>query len=180
MPHRPHLDNPLKETRRFAFAIKDPRSLTRDFGSAACEMARGWVTDKVLRTQVSNRSRWMAVRALGSIGDKTVVPDLTHLLYRDNTFIRGWAQIALVQLTGQNFGPDWKAWGNWWNAQGGQPTFRSEMIRWSPRQPEPDKLAETFGELDRKFVAGLKARSPGSLLPTEAEESADKMREPQQ
>jgi hypothetical protein len=69
---------------------------------------------------------------------------------------RWWAQISLVRLTGQNFGNDWKAWGNWWTSQHGQPPFNSEIIRWSSTQAEPDKLAESLDEGDRKFLASLK------------------------
>jgi len=105
----------------------------------------------------NNRGRWMAIRTLGAIGDKQSVPELIHLLYHYNGDARWWAQIALVQLTGQNFGGDWNAWGNWWNAQKGRPPFDPKIVRWSDSQPEPDKLAEKLGEKDRIFLARLKS-----------------------
>ena len=77
-----------------------------------------------------NRERWMAVRAMGVIGDRSVVPEMIHLLYHPNLDTRWWAQISLVELTGQNFGKDWNAWGKWWNSQNGQPPFNPAIIRW--------------------------------------------------
>ncbi len=117
--------------------------------------------DKILRSEISNRRRWMATRALGNIGDKTVVPELIHLLYHNHAYVRWWAQISLVQLTGQNFGRDWKAWGDWWNSQKGQPPFEPEPIRWWRGQAEPDALAESLAAADRRFIEGLKTRAPG-------------------
>jgi hypothetical protein len=82
------------------------------------------------RREKDNRDRWMAVRALGVLGDRQSVPEMIHLLYHYNSNTREWAQISLVRVTGQNFGDDWRAWGNWWNSQGGQPPFNPEIIRW--------------------------------------------------
>ena len=59
----------------------------------------------------------MSVRALGLLGDRQSVPELIHLVYHYNLDTRWWAQISLVRLTGQNFGKDWQAWGEWWNSQ---------------------------------------------------------------
>ena len=118
--------------------------------------------DKLLRAEISNRPRWMATRALGRIGDKSVVPDLIHVLYHYYPNVRWWAQVSLVQLTGRNFGPDWKAWGDWWKAQNGQPPFRPETVRWWPEQAEPGELAGVLAESDRRFFAGLKKHSSAS------------------
>ena len=125
--------------------------------------------DKILRTEISNRRRWMATRALGLIGDQTVVPDLIHLLYHNNSNVRWWAQISLVRLTRQNFGSDWKAWGKWWNAHVGQPPFDPDVVRWWKGQEEPNKLAESLAERDRKFIMGLKTRSPRDQPPATEE-----------
>jgi serine/threonine protein kinase len=133
--------------------------------------------DKILRTEISNRRRWMATRALGLIGDQTVVPDLIHLLYHNNSNVRWWAQVSLVRLTRQNFGSDWKAWGKWWNTHVGQPPFDPEVVRWWKGQAEPSKLAESLAERDRKFIMGLKSHSPGSQLPAEADEADGKKQE---
>jgi hypothetical protein len=107
------------------------------------------------RQEGNNRVRWLAVRALGMIGDKSVVPDMIHLLYHRNLDTRWWAQISLVDLTGQNFGKDWNAWGNWWNAQHGQPPFNPQIIRWWSGQPEPNQLARSLDESDRQHFQNL-------------------------
>ena len=112
------------------------------------------------RREKDNRGRWMAVRALGIIGDRSVVPDMIHLLYHYNVDTRWWAQISLVRLTGQNFGKDWNAWGNWWNSQNGQPPFNPEIIRWWSGQVEPDKLAHSFDESDRRHFQNLSNQQP--------------------
>jgi RNA polymerase sigma-70 factor (ECF subfamily) len=107
------------------------------------------------RADKNNRDRWMAIRSLGLIGDKSDVPELIHLVYHGNVNTRWWAQISLVRITRQNFARDWNAWGKWWNGQNGQPPYKSEIIRWWNGQAEPDKLAESLDESDRKFLGGL-------------------------
>ena len=107
------------------------------------------------RAEKDNRDRWMAVRALGVIGDKQVVPELIPLVYHFNANTRWWAQISLVRLTGQNFGNDWQAWGKWWGSQGGKPPFKAGIIRWSGDQAEPDKLAESLVTSDREWLQGI-------------------------
>ena len=114
------------------------------------------------RREKDNHSRWLSVRALGLLGDKQSVPELIHLLYHYNVNTRWWAQISLVELTGQNFGTDWKTWGDWWNSQNGQPPFNPEIIRWSRNQAEPGELADSLAESDRRFLANL--RSTGASL----------------
>ncbi|MGA3284296.1 MAG: protein kinase [Verrucomicrobiota bacterium] len=112
------------------------------------------------RGNKDSRGRWMAVRALGIIGDQTAVPDLIHLLYYNNVNTRWWAQISLVQLTGQNFGKDWKAWGNWWNSKNGRPPFNPEVIRWWDGQAEPDELMASFAGSDQKFIESIEGKGP--------------------
>ncbi len=109
---------------------------------------------KLLRVEASNRPRWMAVRALGLIGDKAAVPQMIHLLYHNNSYVRWAAQLSLVRLTGQNFGGDWNAWGKWWNAQNGQPLFNPATVRWWPGQSEAGDLAGTIAAADRNFIEG--------------------------
>jgi RNA polymerase sigma-70 factor (ECF subfamily) len=108
------------------------------------------------RAEQDCRDRWMAIRALGFIGEQSVVPELIHLAYYPNLNTRWWAQISLVRLTGNNLGGDWKAWGQWWNDRGGQPPFKPEQVKWyhDPTAYEPAKLAEG----DQKFLTDLKAR----------------------
>jgi hypothetical protein len=143
-------------------ALKGPQ--TRDYYQAIGTLAalratnalpklRGIAFERVDR---NNRDRWMSVRALGLMGDRESVPDLIHLVYHGNINTRWWAQISLVRLTGQNFGKDWHAWGNWWNDQNGRPPFTPEIIRWWGGQAEPDKLAESLEVADRKFFEQLK------------------------
>ncbi|MGD1017809.1 MAG: HEAT repeat domain-containing protein [Verrucomicrobiia bacterium] len=100
----------------------------------------------------NNRGRWLAVRALGIIGDPSVVPDMIHLLYHRNSDTRWWAQVSLVELTGQNFGEDWRAWGKWWNSQSGQPPFNPEIVPWWSDQAKSDKLGPSVEEADRRHL----------------------------
>jgi HEAT repeat protein len=111
------------------------------------------------RADRNNRDRWMAIRSLGLIGAKADLPELIHLVYHGNINTRWWAQLSLVRITGQNFGKDWNAWAKWWDASGGQPAYRPEIIRWWDGQAEPDKLAQSLDEGDQKFFADLKTKS---------------------
>jgi RNA polymerase sigma-70 factor (ECF subfamily) len=108
------------------------------------------------RVDKNNRDRWMSVRILGMLGDQPSVPHLIHLLYHGNQNTHWWAQVALVQLTGQNFGGNWDAWGEWWNASGGTPEYEARLIRWWDGQPDTvEALRESLAEGDRKFLENL-------------------------
>lgn len=85
------------------------------------------------RRQKDNRDRWMATRALGILGDESVVPELINLIYHYNKNTRLWAQISLVRLTGVNFGDDWSKWAQWWNREKGDPLFSSEKVVWTAK-----------------------------------------------
>jgi hypothetical protein len=130
-----------------------------------------------------NRDRWLAVRSLGLLGDKRVVPELIHLLYHYNANTRWWAQISLVRLTGTNFGKDWKAWGKWWNAQGGQPAWKSQPRRWieDPDWADSAKMDASVTRADLDFLGSIKPggdlRSP--MVP-EAELSKEQNQNPKQ
>lgn len=117
------------------------------------------------RRDKNNRDRWMALRALSLIGDNASVPEMIHVVYHGNVNSRWWAQIALVQLTGQNFGKDWEAWGKWWNESGGRPAWDPQIIRWWKDQAEPDQLAASLAEHDAKFLAGLQPAAPAKASP---------------
>jgi hypothetical protein len=111
---------------------------------------------------------------MGVIGDKFAVPGIIHLLYHNNSYVRWSAQIALVRLTGQNFGNDWRAWGSWWNEQSGNPPFNPEPVRWWSGQAEPDELAKELAGGDHIFLENIKGRkneenSPGTLTNSPAE-----------
>jgi hypothetical protein len=108
------------------------------------------------RREKDNRDRWMAVRALGLVGDKRVVPELVHLTYHYNQNTRFWAQISLVRLTGENFGRDVAAWSQWWEKQGGKPAISTETISWTTNAEWADPKRQN--ESDRQFVDRMKAR----------------------
>ncbi|MBL9137957.1 MAG: Ig-like domain-containing protein [Verrucomicrobiales bacterium] len=111
------------------------------------------------RREKDNRDRWMAIRALGFLQDRASVPELVHLTYHGNSNTRWWAQITLVRITGQNFGSDWQSWGKWWNDQGSKPAFEPQIIRWWSGQAEPDQLANSLAESDRKFLESIRPKA---------------------
>jgi HEAT repeat protein len=143
-------------------ALKGPR--TRDYYVAINSLAALGSTNALPalrdlafdRRDKDNRDRWMSIRALGILCDKASAPEFIHLVYHGNANTRWWAQLTLVRLTSQNFGSDWKAWQKWWNESGGQPPCSSEIVRWWGGQAEPEKLAESLAESDRKFLEGLR------------------------
>ena len=114
------------------------------------------------RREKDNRDRWMAVRALGLIGDDSVVPQLVHLTYHYNQNTRFWAQISLVRLTGQDFGRDLAAWSRWWKDRGGRPPISEETVTWTTRSDWADAQKQT--ESDRRFVE--RAKSGGGVSGT--------------
>jgi hypothetical protein len=93
------------------------------------------------RKEKDNADREFACRALGIIGDLSVVPDLVHLTYHYNRDTRFWAQISLVRLTGENFGRDVAAWRRWWEKRGGRPPIAEKPIAWAT-SPEAIRLAD--------------------------------------
>ena len=110
------------------------------------------------RADKDNRDRWMAIRALGQFGDQSIVPELIPLVYHGNVNTRWWAQIALVRLTGTNFGGGWRAWAVWWNARGGKPAVATnDFVRWV-KQPGWETMAEVEAKIqegDQSFFAKL-------------------------
>lgn len=88
-----------------------------------------------------NRERWMATRALGIIGDTSVVPDLISLLYFPNENVRLYAQISLVRLAGpkaKNYGYDWKEWAQWWSSCDSSYRSPTERKKWALFPNPPD------------------------------------------
>ncbi|MFB3896272.1 MAG: HEAT repeat domain-containing protein [bacterium] len=116
------------------------------------------------RKDKDNRDRWMAVRALGIIGDISVVPELIPLLYHYNSNTRFWAQISLCRLTGVNYGVDWQQWAVWWNKNKPEsmPVFayvtpvvwttKPEWADWT----DPKKQIESDRELIEKLKEKMK------------------------
>ena len=110
------------------------------------------------RADKDNRDRWMAIRALGQFGDKSIVPELIPLVYHGNVNTRWWAQISLVRLTGTNFAGDWRAWGAWWNRSDGKPSFSTnDYVRWvqQPGWETPEQVEAKIQESDASFFAKL-------------------------
>ena len=105
------------------------------------------------RKEKDNRDRWLACRALGIVGDRSVIPDLVQLTYHYNRDTRLWAQISLVRLTGENFGRDVAAWRQWWNKQGGTPPIDEQPVAWATSS-EMLKYAEpqSMDESDRQLI----------------------------
>ena len=116
------------------------------------------------RTVKDNADRTFATRALGMLGDPSVVPELVHLTYHYNWNVRQWAQVGLVRLTGQNFGRDVAAWSRWWQQQGGKPPINEQRINWAEGSPYPEVLKyvdpKVQEEMDRQWVARYKESRP--------------------
>ncbi len=89
---------------------------------------------------VDNRTRWLAVRALGRIGGEGVVPELIYLVDYFNENTRNWARASLYRLTGEWFGADREAWGQWWNDTGGEPPYVAEK-----RYPTWEEAEAVYG-----------------------------------
>ncbi len=95
------------------------------------------------RVVKDNAHRFFATRALGMLGDPSVVPDLIPLLYHYNVDCRWETQIALVRLTGQNFGGDDQAWGKWYNENRDKlgknlPAFDPTPVDWTCGSSDPE------------------------------------------
>ena len=89
-----------------------------------------------------SRDSWMAIRALGFIGDRSAVPDLVHLTYHFDRNVKSWAQISLVRITGENFADDLANWIYWWRQQGGNPPISEQPIRWFLSEQEKSPIPE--------------------------------------
>jgi beta-lactamase regulating signal transducer with metallopeptidase domain len=88
------------------------------------------------RVMKDNAHRHFATKALGILGNKTAIPELIPLLYHFNFNTRWDAQIALVRLTGENFGRDAEAWGKWYNENREKlgkdfPVFDPKPVDWT-------------------------------------------------
>jgi len=99
---------------------------------------------KIAAEQVikDNAHRHFATKALGILGDPAAIPELIPLVYHFNFNTRWEAQVSLVRLTGQNFGSDVKAWGEWYAANQeelGQdlPKFDPTPVDWSCGNSDP-------------------------------------------
>jgi hypothetical protein len=120
----------------------------------------------VERREKDNRDRWMATRALGIVGDDSIVPELIGLVYHYNQNTRFWAQISLVRLTGVNFGSDWRGWAKWWNKEKGNPPLSFEKIPWTSNTQWADEQWQQ--EQDRAFVERLQGGGEAADAPSVA------------
>ena len=112
------------------------------------------------RVLKDNAHRHYATKALGMLGDPSVVPDVIPLLYHFNMNTRWDAQIALVRLTEQNFGRDADAWGAWYNANRetlgkNLPAFDPSPVDWTCGSDNAElklhSTPEKQKEVDRQF-----------------------------
>ena len=112
------------------------------------------------RVVKDNGHRHFATKALGMLGDAAAIPEIIPLLYHFNMNTRWEAQIALVRLTGQNFGRDADAWGKWYNdnrATLGRnlPAFDPAPVDWTCGLDNAElklySTPEKQAEVDRQF-----------------------------
>ena len=105
------------------------------------------------RKEKNNWDRHTATRALGMLGDSSVVPELVHLTYHYNWNVRQWARIALVRFSGQNFGRNVAAWRQWWDKRGGKPPIDEQTVKWAT-SPEMLQYADpkSMDEADRQLL----------------------------
>lgn len=86
-------------------------------GNVAAEEAIDVLMSIGEKPKQGNRPRWMAVRALGRIGDKKAVPLLINLLDHYNSDTRLYAKVALCEITGVFFGDSKQKWTEWADSQ---------------------------------------------------------------
>lgn len=115
-----------------AGVLKDPRLLPGVVKAA---------TYHVEGANYDCRAKWIAVEALGRMGDVSAAHHLVKLLDFGNVNTRTWAQASLVRLSGENHGADKKAWGQWWNATGHEPKLSdSDLEDQSPPEQAPPSV----------------------------------------
>jgi HEAT repeat protein len=95
-------------------------------------LAQGRLRDFILSGNVSDRLRAPAVKALGTLNDKSTAQFLVDMLLRgDSPIIGDAAADALVEMTGQTeFGRDQGQWERWWRDQRTKTAeqFRNERL----------------------------------------------------
>lgn len=121
--------DPLAEqqARWLALVEGDRYEAIENLGAAHCaEAVPALLRIATARDAGDPKARWLAVRALGRIGDERAIPELIYLVDypEENTCM--WARASLYRLTGRWFGGDRDAWGNWWNQAGGEPRYVPE------------------------------------------------------
>ena len=61
--------------------------------------------------------RWEAAWSLGRIGDEQAIPALIEALNDTSEDVRWFSSWSLRTLTGEEFGPDYDTWSDWWAEQ---------------------------------------------------------------
>ena len=69
--------------------------------------------EKVIAAGRGGRLRWVCIRSLGQIGNKSSIPVLINLLDNTNKNTRVYARVALAEITGVYFGDDREKWKSW-------------------------------------------------------------------
>ena len=82
-------------------------------GNVAAGNAVAVLIDIVNEPMRNHRPKWMAVRALGEIGDPAAVPALIEQVDCGNWNTRVYAKTSLAQITGVYFADDKNAWRKW-------------------------------------------------------------------
>jgi hypothetical protein len=108
------------------------------------------------RREKANRDRWMAVRALAILNDRSSTRDFIQLLYHPNANTRWWAQIALVRVTGANLKGSWQNWERFLSREASPHVAPIEIARWSKNQVGPDELEKELALNDEEFLQSLR------------------------
>ena len=69
---------------------------------------------EVLTYDDDERARWEAAWSLGRLGDEQAIPSLIEALQDSSDDVRWFSSWSLRALTGENFGPDYETWTQWW------------------------------------------------------------------
>ena len=78
-----------------------------------------------LTRSVDPEERAAAMPAIAELGDAGLVPDLVHALGDGGERVVLAANVALVKVTGQDFGHDARGWLRWW-----EPNARRHRVEW--------------------------------------------------
>ncbi len=109
------------------------------------------------------RPKWMAVAALGRLGDESAVPLLVTLVDHGNQNTRMWARASLARITGQNFGADKQAWGAWWNGAGKTPSI--DLASLKPSDPIAKPAEEAAPAPEPRIVSSTPANGASDVDP---------------
>jgi len=176
-----------QQARWLALIEGDRYEAIENLGAAHCVQAvPALLRFATAREAGDPKARWLAIRALGRIGDERAIPELVYLVNYPEENSRMWARASLYRLTGRWFGGDRDAWGNWWNQTGGEPRYVPEerypggprgirflqgggVVNLAPNGKRSWGPEQAAGEPDT-FQAGDIVTAWASLTPDEAQE----------